>query len=81
MADVESAVLYTLRIEAAVFANLEGEQLSTLKDFVSVLVQVSDVTPFNRRDFPNNSSLLLLSPLLHKGSTQIATICSAIVSN
>ncbi|KAL7984777.1 hypothetical protein Chor_003347 [Crotalus horridus] len=39
MADVESAVLYTLRTEAAVFSNLEGEQLSTLKDFVSVLVQ------------------------------------------
>ncbi|XP_015666756.1 sulfhydryl oxidase 1 [Protobothrops mucrosquamatus] len=39
MADVESAVLYTLRREAAVFSNLEGEQLSTLKDFLSVLVQ------------------------------------------
>lgn len=79
MADVESAVLYTLRREAAVFSNLEGEQLSTLKDFLSVLVQVSDVTPFDLRDFPNNSSLLLLSPLLHTGGIQITTICSAIV--
>uniref|UniRef100_A0A8C6Y5H7 Sulfhydryl oxidase n=1 Tax=Naja naja TaxID=35670 RepID=A0A8C6Y5H7_NAJNA len=39
MADLESAVLYSLRIEAAVFPHLEGERLSALKDFVSVLVQ------------------------------------------
>ncbi|XP_026559083.1 sulfhydryl oxidase 1 [Pseudonaja textilis] len=39
MADIESAVLYSLRIEAAVFPSLEGERLSALKDFVSVLVQ------------------------------------------
>uniref|UniRef100_A0A8C5SHP6 Sulfhydryl oxidase n=1 Tax=Laticauda laticaudata TaxID=8630 RepID=A0A8C5SHP6_LATLA len=39
MADLESAVLYSLRIEAAVFPSLEGERLSALKDFVSVLVQ------------------------------------------
>ncbi|XP_070586586.1 sulfhydryl oxidase 1-like [Erythrolamprus reginae] len=39
MDDLESAVLYTLRIEAAVFPSLDGERLSALKDFVSVLVQ------------------------------------------
>ncbi|XP_013928964.1 PREDICTED: sulfhydryl oxidase 1-like [Thamnophis sirtalis] len=39
MADLESAVLYTLRMEAAVFPSLEGERLLALKDFLSVLVQ------------------------------------------
>uniref|UniRef100_A0A8C6Y7K3 Sulfhydryl oxidase n=1 Tax=Naja naja TaxID=35670 RepID=A0A8C6Y7K3_NAJNA len=44
MADLESAVLYSLRIEAAVFPHLEGERLSALKDFVSVLVQFPNAT-------------------------------------
>lgn len=79
MADLESAVLYTLRVEAAVFPNLEGERLSALKDFVSVLVQVSDVKPLDLRDFPNNSFLLLHSPLFYPGIIQSMTICAAIV--
>ncbi|XP_007434230.1 sulfhydryl oxidase 1 [Python bivittatus] len=39
MADLESAVLFTLRIEAAVFPYLRGQRLSALKDYVSVLVE------------------------------------------
>uniref|UniRef100_A0A7N5JHL1 Sulfhydryl oxidase n=1 Tax=Ailuropoda melanoleuca TaxID=9646 RepID=A0A7N5JHL1_AILME len=39
MADLESAVLYTLRVEAALFPFLDGERLSALKQYVSVLVK------------------------------------------
>ncbi|XP_063154532.1 sulfhydryl oxidase 1 [Candoia aspera] len=39
MADLESAVLYTLRIESTVFPYLRGKRLSALKDYVSVLVK------------------------------------------
>ncbi|XP_061490236.1 sulfhydryl oxidase 1 [Rhineura floridana] len=39
MADVESAVLYTLRMEAARFLSLDKERLSALKQYVAVLVK------------------------------------------
>ncbi|KAJ6657379.1 hypothetical protein lerEdw1_002546 [Lerista edwardsae] len=39
MADVESAVLYTLRVEAARFLHLDKERLSTLKQYVALLVK------------------------------------------
>uniref|UniRef100_A0A6J0TGW1 Sulfhydryl oxidase n=1 Tax=Pogona vitticeps TaxID=103695 RepID=A0A6J0TGW1_9SAUR len=39
MADLESAVLYTLRVEAARFSHLDEERLSALKQYVTVLVK------------------------------------------
>ncbi|KAJ7332202.1 hypothetical protein JRQ81_014382 [Phrynocephalus forsythii] len=39
MADLESAVLYTLRVEAARFPRLDKERLSALKQYVTLLVK------------------------------------------
>lgn len=51
MADVESAVLYTLRVEAARFLHLDKERLSTLKQYVALLVKVSSVKSLNLQGF------------------------------
>ncbi|KAL8177476.1 UNVERIFIED_CONTAM: hypothetical protein K2H54_008040, partial [Gekko kuhli] len=39
MADLESAIAYTLRVEAARFLFLDKERLSALKQYVAVLVK------------------------------------------
>ncbi|XP_060630438.2 sulfhydryl oxidase 1 [Anolis sagrei] len=39
MADLESAILYTLRVEAARFRHLDMERLSVLKQYVNLLVK------------------------------------------
>ncbi|XP_077188335.1 sulfhydryl oxidase 1 [Paroedura picta] len=39
MADLESAILYTLRVEAARFLFLDQERLSVLKQYVAVLIK------------------------------------------
>lgn len=60
MADVESAVLYTLRVEAARFPHLDKERLSVLKQYVTMLVKVSFMKHFMlRRDLPEVPSFFL----------------------
>ena len=40
MADLESGLHYLLRVELATHHTLEGEELSTFKDFVTVVAKV-----------------------------------------
>lgn len=67
MADLESALHYTLRVEVAKFPVLDGDRLTTLKKYVHVLAKV-----FPARPFVKNLLLAMDSWLQNVSETQIS---------